>query len=483
MPTSTPTPVVNPLQSVLGYLQHQKFEFQPYATNNPTWWTCSALPQGISMDPTTGLISGAATWPGVYVFSVQATATPVVAATQSVLAIVAYNIGEGGSYSLNAYNATGGNISIIVPGPAPTCQTLHVASVGDIGDGGYNLTAYTPSGATLAVTIAAGTSVADAMRAFAAAVAAAPDDWTWTPGADNASGTIACKHSGAPSAGPVLNSVTIPPGTDGATQGWQTVITVLGGAATTPANYIVQAIQDAVAMTPSFSWTADPALGPNAGYLRCLVPGPTTAPVVSAVNTATRTTYVPGYGVRPPASPVWSAACVFTMGIEASSDDLTSDLTATLDLDTRELAFDNLAAPDSSATTVQPLFSAKRGDTLVLTLRFVKSGTVCDLSLASLKFGLKEVDPDNLILETTTWAKTGSGTDARYRIPITFTGDAMESTLSNYEGDQATYFAALGEIEWVENAATPIPAGFPATMRGSSKTFFVGVIRDLIPDA
>ena len=476
------TPVINPIQSVLGYLQHQKFEFQPYATGNPVWWTSSILPEGISMDPETGLVSGAANWPGVYVFSVQASSTPKIAATQQTIVIQAMPVREGGSYTLTAHNPSGGVISIIVPGPEPTFQTLHVESIGDITEGGFNLTVYTPAATTLEVAIAAATTVADAITAFAAAVALASADWTWTAGEDGTSGTITCKHSGAPSAGPILNTVSVPLDS-WAEQGWRVTVTTIGGAATNPASWIHDGLVAAVADTPSFTLTDVPGMD-GAYYLKCVMPGPAATPTVTAVNTDTITAVtVVGSGARPPTTPVWSAACIFTMGIEASAEDLTSSLTATIDLDTRELAFDNLAAPSSSSTTIEPLFAVKRGDTRILSLRFVKGGAVCDLALASLKFGLKELDPDNLILESTVWARSGTGPDTRYRIPVTFTGDDLESALSNYEGDQATYFAALGEVEWVENAAAPIPTGFPTTMRGSSKTFFVGVIRDLIPDA
>ena len=475
-------PSISPIQSVLGYLQHEHFEFQPFATNSPTWWTVSALPAGISLDPETGLISGAATWPGVYVFSLQATATPKVAPLQQNIIIQTLPIGEGGSYSLVAHNPSGGTISIIVPGPEPTFQTLHVESIGDIDTGGFHLTIYTPAGTALTIDIAGATSVADAMTAFATFLALLPDDWTWTAGEDGTSGTITCKHSGAPSSGPILNSQNVP-GDGYIEQGWRVTLPVVGGAATNPASWIHDALLAAVTDTPSFLLSVVSGMD-GAYYLKCVMPGYADAPTVTVVNTDTITSVVAvGHGALPPTTPVWSASVIFTMGIEASAEDLTSGLSASIDLNTRELTFDGLTVPSSSATTVEPLFSAKRGDNLILTLRFVKNGSICDLSLTSLKFGLKELDPEGLILSSTAWVKTGTANAARYRLSIPFSGDDLESALSNYEGDQATYFAALGEIEWVESAATPIPAGFPTTMRGSSKTFFVGVIRDLIPDA
>ena len=475
-------PVINPTQSVLGYLQHQRFEFQPFATNSPTWWLASALPEGVSLDPETGLISGAANWPGVYVFSLQATATPKIPATQQTVVIQTMPVGEGGTYALKAYNPSGAYISIIVPGPAPTLQTVQVTHVGDITDGGYNLTVYTPTGGTLVVTIAAGTSVADSLAAFAAAVAGASDDWTWTEGSDNASGTITCKHSGAPSAAPILNSITIPSDGTPVIQGFQTVVTVPGGAATHPATWIRDALTAAVADTPSFMLAPIPGM-PDAYTLKCVMPGAANPPEVTATNTSTITTVtVVGAAAHNAANPVWGAPVVFTMGIEASAEDLTSGVSAAIDLNTREITFDGLAAPSSSSTTPTPLISVKRGDDLMLNLRFVKNGSVCDLALASLKFGLKEIEPDNLILTGDVWAKSGDSATARYKLHIPFKGDDLDSALSNYEGDTATCFAALGEIEWTETVSHPA-TNWPATLRGSTKTFLVGVVRDLVPDA
>jgi hypothetical protein len=66
-------PVIDTTQSVLGYLQHEHWEYQPYATNAPTSWTSTPLPYGISIDPASGLISGRAIYPGVYVFGLTAT--------------------------------------------------------------------------------------------------------------------------------------------------------------------------------------------------------------------------------------------------------------------------------------------------------------------------------------------------------------------------------------------------------------------------
>jgi hypothetical protein len=65
-------PVINVTQSVLGYRQWEEWEFQPYATNDPTFWICSPLPDGVEFDPDTGRIEGPAKKPGVYTFALRA---------------------------------------------------------------------------------------------------------------------------------------------------------------------------------------------------------------------------------------------------------------------------------------------------------------------------------------------------------------------------------------------------------------------------
>ena len=66
-------PVISTTTSVLGYKQWQEWEYQPYATNSPTSWACPNLPAGLSINTTTGLISGAASVNGVFICGLTAT--------------------------------------------------------------------------------------------------------------------------------------------------------------------------------------------------------------------------------------------------------------------------------------------------------------------------------------------------------------------------------------------------------------------------
>jgi hypothetical protein len=49
------------------------FTFQMKASNNPTSWAADTLPAGVTLDTTTGMISGAIATPGVYAFQLTAT--------------------------------------------------------------------------------------------------------------------------------------------------------------------------------------------------------------------------------------------------------------------------------------------------------------------------------------------------------------------------------------------------------------------------
>lgn len=69
-----PVPVISPVRSLLYYAQWQTWARQPFATETPTSWAAaSALPPGLSLNATTGLLSGAVTMPGVYEFALTAT--------------------------------------------------------------------------------------------------------------------------------------------------------------------------------------------------------------------------------------------------------------------------------------------------------------------------------------------------------------------------------------------------------------------------
>ena len=191
-----------------------------------------------------------------------------------------------------------------------------------------------------------------------------------------------------------------------------------------------------------------------------------------------------------------SAPVTFVMGIEASGFvqpsnvlDLVIELTTKIvSLASGTVTTDATAASSSTTTssqpgtaTLSPLFWVKAGDDLLLNLRFLKNGVPAEVAVAGLGFALKELEPENILVESSAWTPVGAGPAASYRIYIHVDSDDLRGVLTNYEDDQATEFLALGEIEWTEHN-TYAPKIGPDLLRSSTRTFGVMLPRNLIPD-
>ena len=134
-----------------------------------------------------------------------------------------------------------------------------------------------------------------------------------------------------------------------------------------------------------------------------------------------------------------------------------------------------------SDTKLSPLFWVKAGDDLLLSIRFLKNGVSADLDLTGLKFALKELEPENILVASSTWCPVSAGADASYRMFVHVDSDDLRSALTNYEDDQVTEFLALGEFEWTERNTYEPKVG-PDILRTSTRTFGVMLPRDLIPN-
>lgn len=81
-------PTITAVSSILGFRRNESFQFQPAASNSPTSWAATGLPSGVTINTTTGLISGSVAVAGVWVFTLTATnGTGTSAAVQFVLGI------------------------------------------------------------------------------------------------------------------------------------------------------------------------------------------------------------------------------------------------------------------------------------------------------------------------------------------------------------------------------------------------------------
>jgi len=173
----------------------------------------------------------------------------------------------------------------------------------------------------------------------------------------------------------------------------------------------------------------------------------------------------------------------FVMGIEASGFVQPSNMIEiVIDLATRKVALGRESgAASGDGGTLEPLFWVKAGDHLLMNVRFLKGGVVADLEITGLKFALKELEPENVLISSLAWARVGSGESASFRILAHVESPELRGALSNYEDDLATQFLALGEFEWTETNALEPRVG-PPELRSSSRTFGVMLPRDLIPN-
>ena len=174
---------------------------------------------------------------------------------------------------------------------------------------------------------------------------------------------------------------------------------------------------------------------------------------------------------------------VLTIGIEPAAVAPDAKLDVTIDVDTGDVKVVSYSATQQTqtSTTAQPvpLIMVKEDDDLLMRIFFLKGGGVLDLNLTSLKFAVKELEPESILdLSTPSFAKLGSGANTCFLLHVKFDGDLLAGSLSNYEDDQGTFFEALAEIERIETNTETIG---PVELRRSSQTFRVRIERNLVP--
>jgi hypothetical protein len=171
----------------------------------------------------------------------------------------------------------------------------------------------------------------------------------------------------------------------------------------------------------------------------------------------------------------------FVMGIEASGFVQPSNIIElVIDVTTKVVSLaSGSGTGGSSDGKLSALFWVKAGDDLLLNIRFLKGGVPADLDVTGLKFALKELEPENVLLSSSAWTPVGAGDEASYRMFVHVDSDELRGALSNYEDDAATQFLALGEFEWTEQNTYEPKVG-PDSLRSSTRTFGVMIPRDLI---
>ena len=173
---------------------------------------------------------------------------------------------------------------------------------------------------------------------------------------------------------------------------------------------------------------------------------------------------------------------IFTFGIEPGGNVRPSGvLEIYIDLLTRMVSLNAQNFGSAGGKDNGPLFWTKRGDDLVFHVTFLKGGVVADLEVIALKFALKELEPETVLVSGDDWRKLGEGEQAAYRLHVKLDSPELSSALTNYEEDAGTLFDALGEFEWIELNDYDPQVG-PPYLRNTTRTFLVEVARDLIAD-
>ena len=94
-------PVITSTTSILQYRQFQDWVYIPTADNDPTSWNCGPLAPGLTFDPATGTISGAALKPGVYNTALTATNSDGTSAALKFPICIAASSGEASIDSID----------------------------------------------------------------------------------------------------------------------------------------------------------------------------------------------------------------------------------------------------------------------------------------------------------------------------------------------------------------------------------------------
>lgn len=174
-----------------------------------------------------------------------------------------------------------------------------------------------------------------------------------------------------------------------------------------------------------------------------------------------------------------STPVLFTVGIEASAISPGADIDAEWDIVSGVVQLQKAVPPEGVGNTAGQsyLFAAKYLSDVILNLRITKAGATLDLGDPSeLKWTLSEVAGDGFVVESDGFAKTGDGSNSRYRVHMKLLADLLFAALSNY--DPAKGFAAQGELELVYNNPDAETFG-EETLRVGSGTFLVQLAPNL----
>jgi len=170
-----------------------------------------------------------------------------------------------------------------------------------------------------------------------------------------------------------------------------------------------------------------------------------------------------------------SAPLIFPVRIRPSSS--VAGCSLELDIDVETGAVSRPLAGASDALVVR----AKHGDTLLVSVGFVKAGVLLSAPLVTLiRFGVKEFEGDQLLSLSSGLVRVlGAYASRRYLIAVEFERAELLTMLSGYESDRAASFSAIAEMEWTF-FETVIEGADPVKQIRSTQSFALQLDRDLL---
>ena len=177
-----------------------------------------------------------------------------------------------------------------------------------------------------------------------------------------------------------------------------------------------------------------------------------------------------------------SAPLIVPVGVENGPADMDTAIEIDFDLDS------SIVTRTRMADKKDAVLFGKRGDKLVLSVGLVKDGHLVDPPLVALSIGVKEFEPDPLVLlNDGIFRRVGEYDTARFHIvcdlnnPSIPGGASLPGTLSDYEDDTGTGFDALGELQ-LACLHAPAEGMEMQIMNRSSRNFRFRIERDLVPN-
>lgn len=175
----------------------------------------------------------------------------------------------------------------------------------------------------------------------------------------------------------------------------------------------------------------------------------------------------------------FTAVTEFTIGIEAASSLLagSSNVGVPLDID---IVTKKVTLAGSTPEEGLPLCVVKQSDVALFNLRFFNGDVQLDPDPDTLKFAIKDLETNALLLEKNVFGAGSTGATAFYQMPVEFSSTALTNALAGEEADDGgASVICKAEIQWTQT----VSIGAVSTLRITTQTFLIQIDRDYATNA